>query len=142
MEKISRESLSSPRPPVTAGDIMRPALTAVEPNDHLAAAAYLMKHKDASALVVVDGAEVGRPVGVITEADIVQAVADGKNLNDVRILALMTSDPTVVRTTTSVHEAARAMVAGRFRHLPVVGNDDHLRGMIDILEICDALLDC
>jgi len=31
--------------------------------------------------------ETGQPVGVSTEADIVQAVADGKNLNDVRILA-------------------------------------------------------
>lgn len=52
----------------------------------------------------------------------------------------MTRDPTVVGTTTSIHDAARAMVAGRFRHLPVVGSDDRLAGMIDILEVCAALL--
>lgn len=84
MSNAKQEMLSPSRPPVIARDVMRPAPTAVEPNDHLAAAAYLMKHKDASALVVVDGEDAWRPVGVITEADIVQAVADGKNLNDVR----------------------------------------------------------
>ena len=40
--------------PVTAGDIMRPPLTTVEQNDHVAAAAYLMKHAGATAITVLD----------------------------------------------------------------------------------------
>jgi hypothetical protein len=35
-------------------------------------------------------------------------VADGKNPNDVRIYQLMTADPTVVSTTASIRDAARA----------------------------------
>jgi CBS domain-containing protein len=54
-------------------------------NDHVAAAAYLMKHADATALVVLDGQSPGRPVGIITKADITRAVAAGEDLENVRI---------------------------------------------------------
>jgi CBS domain-containing protein len=128
------------RIPATAGDVMRPALTAVAPNDHVAAAAYLMKRADATSIVVIDDEKARKPVGLITEADIVRAVADGKNLNEIRILALMTPDPAVIRTTAGIREAARIMVGGHFRHLPVTDDSGSLQGMADILDICDALL--
>jgi CBS domain-containing protein len=67
-------------------------LRTVEAGAHLAAAAYLMKHAGATALVVVDGNEPKRPVGLITAADVTRAVADGKNVNDVRIHDLMTTN--------------------------------------------------
>lgn len=98
---------------VAAGDVMRPALTAVEPNDHLAAAAYLMQHAGETALVVVDNEQARRPVGLVTETDIVQIVADGKDPDNIRIPTLMSRHPTVVRTSATVSDAARAMVAGR-----------------------------
>ena len=140
-EPVRQGTTSAPmRAPETTGDVMRPALTAAEPNDHVAAAAYLMRHAGTTSLVVITDEEARKPVGLITEADIVKAVADGKNLNDVRILAQMTGDPIVIRTTVSIREAARIMVAGHFRHLPVVGDDGSLKGMVDILDICDALL--
>ena len=37
----------------TAADVMRPALTTVEPQAHVAAAAYLMKHAGTTALMVL-----------------------------------------------------------------------------------------
>jgi CBS domain-containing protein len=129
------------RVPATAGEAMRPALTVADPNDHAAAAAYLMKHAGVTALVVIDDEEARRPIGLITEADIVQAVADNKDLNDIRILALMTSNPTVVRARTDLREAARTMIAGHFRHLPVVGGNGRLIGMLDILDLGSALLE-
>ena len=39
---------------VTVADVMRPPLTTADTNDHLAAAAYLMKHAKATALTVLD----------------------------------------------------------------------------------------
>src|SRR5215472_16703396 len=126
-------------PPATAADIMRPPATTVEQNDHLAAAAYLMKRADATALVVTQ-AQTGQPIGIITEADISHAVADGKNPNDVRIYQQMTARPTVVNTTTSIRDAAKVMTSGRFRHLPVIG-DAGLVGIVDITDICSALLE-
>ena len=61
---------------------------AVESNAHVAAAAYLMKHADVTALAVVDGREPEQALGVITAADVARVIADGKNVNDVRIYQL------------------------------------------------------
>ena len=61
----------------------------VNQNDHVAAAAYLMKHFGATALVVLDGQWPGSPVGMITKAGIAQAAAAGEDLNDIRIRDLM-----------------------------------------------------
>jgi CBS domain-containing protein len=138
-EAIAHESPAQ-RAPVTVADVMRPPATTLEQNDHAAAAAYLMKHAGATALVVLDGQETNRPIGIITEADIVHAVADGKDVNDVRIHDLMTAAPTVISATTSIRDAARIMMNGRFRHLPVV-DDAGLIGMVDIAAVCGALLD-
>jgi CBS domain-containing protein len=62
----------------------------VESNAHVAAAAYLMKRADATALTVVDANEPEQAMGVITAAEITQVIADGKNVNDVRLYELMT----------------------------------------------------
>ena len=106
--------------PATVADIMQPPLATVEQNDHVAAAAYVMKRAGATALIVTQ-TQSGQPIGIITEADISHAVGDGKNLNEVRIYQLMTTDLTVVSTTASIHDAARIMTSKRFRHLPVIG---------------------
>jgi CBS domain-containing protein len=138
MADISAPPIRPPRTPATVGDIMRPPATTVQLNDHVAAAAYLMKHAGAGALVIVDP-RTGRPTGIITETDITHAVADGKNLNDVRIHDLMTARPVVIDKTTTILDAAKIMTGGRFRHLPVV-SDDSLVGMVDITDVCRALL--
>jgi CBS domain-containing protein len=126
-------------PPATVADIMQPPVTAVEQNDHVAAAAYLMKRANATALIVTQ-AQTGQPIGIITDADVSRAVADGKNPNDVRIYELMTANPTVVSTTTSIYDAAKLMTSRRFRHLPVV-QDAGLVGIVDITDVCRVLLE-
>lgn len=124
----------------TAGDVMEPALSTVKPDDHVAAAAYLMKHEHATALVIVDDEGAKRPLGLITEADIVRAVADGKDVNEVRIRDLMTPSPTVITAAMRVRDAAELMLAGHFRHLPVV-DEGGLIGIVDIRDVCRALLE-
>lgn len=139
MPESSAQESSLPHVPATVASIMRPPLTTVQPNDHAAAAAYLMRHEAATALVVLDG-QTNRPMGLVTEADIVQLVADGRDADAVRIHDLMTTHLSVIRSTSSIRDAANTMITGRFRHLPVV-EDAGLIGMIDITDICRALLD-
>jgi len=138
MAEASRPGSSRPPRPATVAEIMEPALTTAQPRDHIAAAAYLMKHAGTTALVVLD-AETDQPIGIVTDTDVAHVVADGKNVNDVRISDVMTPDPTVVGTATSLREAAELMTDGRFRHLPVV-NDSGLAGIVDISTICRAVL--
>jgi len=85
---------------VSAQKTRSPARATVTQYDHVAAAAYLMKHTGTTALIVTN-AQTGQPAGIITEADIAQAITDGKDLNDVRVQAVMTTRP----ATTTIHDA-------------------------------------
>ena len=57
----------------------------VDVNDHLAAAAYLMKRHGPSRLVVVNSHRPGWPEGIITEGDLTQAAADGVDFEHARV---------------------------------------------------------
>ena len=57
----------------------------VEEDAHLAAAAYLMKHEGAPALVVLEDEEGTRQVGMITEAEVDEAKADGMDVDEMRV---------------------------------------------------------
>jgi signal-transduction protein with cAMP-binding, CBS, and nucleotidyltransferase domain len=134
----AQESSSHSRAPAaTVADVMRAPLTTVSQHDHVAAAAYLMKHAGATALMVVH-AQTGQPVGIITQADVARAIADGKDVNDVWVDAVMTTRPALI-TATSIHHAAKIMTTRHFRHLPVAG-DAGLLGVVDITDVCRALI--
>jgi len=122
---------------VTVADVMRPSLTTVNQHDHVAAAAYLMKHAGTTALMVVD-AQTGQPAGIITEADVAHAIADGRDVNNTWVDAVMTTRPAVTATT-SIRETAIIMTTRHFRHLPVAG-DAGLLGVVDIIDVCQALI--
>jgi len=121
----------------TVADVIQPPLTTVNQHDHVAAAAYLMKHAGTTALIVAD-AQTGQSVGIITEGDVAHAIADGKDVNDVWVGAVMTTRPALI-TTTSIRDAAKIMTARHFRHLPVAG-DAGLLGVVDISDVCRVLI--
>ena len=61
-----------------------------------------------------------RLVGILTERDILKAVATGAQLNETRISEVMTKDVVTVGPQTTIREAAKLMADRWFRHLPVV----------------------
>ena len=140
MTSTTAQSPSVPPSPVpaTVADVMQRSMTTVDQYDHVAAAAYLMKHAATSALMVVD-TRTDQTVGIITERDVADAVADGKDVNEVRVHAAMTTRRAVIDPTTSVRDAAKIMTRGHFRHLPVGGRDG-LLGTVDINDVCRALI--
>jgi CBS domain-containing protein len=127
------------RPP-TVHDVMQSAVTTVERHAHLAAAAFLMHRAGASAVVVTTDDEAHQPIAVITEADITRVVADGRDVNEVRIEEMIGPEPVTVRPNTPVIAAAELMMSARIRHLPVV-EDGRLIGMVDITDACRSLLE-
>jgi CBS domain-containing protein len=139
MTEAAASAASAPVfPPATVADIMRPPITTVTPNDHVAAAAYLMRRARATALVILHG-QTSQPIGLITEADIVQLVADGRDADEVRIHDLMARQLSLIEAAASIRDAANTMITGHFRHLPVI-SQGQLVGIIDITDICRALL--
>ena len=136
MEPPTSESAGQRPAAYTVGDVMRPAVTTVETEGHLAAAAYLMNHADQSALVVVDDA--GQPVALITDADLLRAVAHGADTGRERISDWMNRKPQTVSPDTVVMEALQLMVAAGTRHLPVVSGSQ-LAGIVAMNDLVDAV---
>ena len=113
----------------TVGEIMNRDVLAVAPSATLAEAAVRMNERSVGAVVVVDA---GRLVGIVTERDVLRAVATGGV--DGPVSGTMTSSPETVEPDESAGQAAVLMIHGGFRHLPVVSGGAVV-GMISIRDL-------
>ncbi len=101
----------------TVADVMRKDPVVVAPEDTLGEVAAKMNDAGVGSALVSD---FGRMIGIVTERDILRAVASRTHSNDARAREWMTADPVTVDGVTPVEEAVRIMLERRFRHLPVV----------------------
>lgn len=103
----------------TVGDFMRKNLITIEESASVQEAANKMKDKNVSSLVVID--EISRPLGLITERDLVrkvctQDVSTGKLMNK----EIMSSPLIAIESKSSASEAVDMMLKNNVRHLLVV----------------------
>ena len=92
-------------------------------------AAQLMTEHRIGSLVVLDQ---GRVAGMFTERDILRLVAERRDPNQTPVGAAMTVEVVCCSPATPLEEAKSAMKNRRVRHLPVVGDDERLLGVISI----------
>jgi len=101
-------------------DVMTPNPRTVTPDDTIQSAARIMRDEDTGAVPVVEN---GRPVGMITDRDIVvRAVADGGQVSR-SIRDIVTTGVVCVTPEMSTREANELMSEHQVRRLPVVEND-------------------
>ena len=96
-----------------------------------------MRDRNIGALPVVDRE---RLLGIFTERDVLLRIVD-RDLNprSTAVWEVMTSDPVLVDSTTTVEEALAIMTQKRVRHLPVVEND-RLLGLVSSGDLTAALV--
>ncbi len=99
-------------------------------------AAIVMSEESIGSLVVC---ETNRPIGIITERDIVVAIADGKE-SAASILDLVVLDPYSVASDATVEDAAAVMAEKRIRHL-LVKDGDSLVGVISVRDLMSEYLE-
>jgi len=100
-------------------EIMTSAAVIDQPDDTLAAAARKMWEQQTGSLLVIDGEDL---VGIVTERDVLKAVATGLAVDDTRISQVMSKDLVTVGPGTSLREGAKIMAERWIRHLPVLDN--------------------
>lgn len=105
------------------------------PDIPIAEAAVHMMEADTGSLVVVDKGDL---VGIVTERDVLRAVAEGSNTKTVTVARIMTPGPDSLEPDVEVREVALWMVAAGYRHLPVV-EGERLVGMVSIKDLVWAL---
>jgi CBS domain-containing protein len=111
-------------------------LLVVEPDLPVVEVARRMVARDVGAVLVYDG---GSLAGILTERDVLRAVADG--LDDGTLVRdRMTPHPETLDADDTTEHAAVLMIHGGFRHLPVIEQGEVV-GVLSIRDLMRVVLE-
>ena len=122
-------------PMATLRDAMRTDYITVAPEDTLGESAEKMRASNVGAAVVKD---FGRLIGILTERDIMRAVAGRVHTSEARVREWMTADPVTAPADMDAEEAQAIMLERGFRHLPVVDGESVV-GLVSLRRVVAAL---
>jgi CBS domain-containing protein len=121
--------------PVVANHMTKDLLT-LDADAKLGDAAKRMAERVVGAVVVLEGE---RLAGILTERDILKAVATGFE-PDSRVSDWMTRHPETIESDDTTDHAAALMIHGGFRHLPVVDAGE-IKGIPSIRDLMRVTLE-
>lgn len=130
---------------MNVGKICTRNVITVRESDELTTAAELMRENHIGYLVVVEkGPDPsnghGKPVGVLTDRDIVVSVVSRKaDPALLRVGDVMTREPLVVEEGLSVGSALVQMRKNGIRRIPVIAPAGHLSGVLSLDDVLDVL---
>lgn len=119
------------------GDYSRKVAVSIYGGAEIAQAARLMRDQHVGFLVVYqEGDDLRRPIGVLTDRDIVlEVTACGIEPGSVRVEDVMTREPLVARESDEVSDLLQAMRLTGIRRAPVVDARGALVGIISIDDV-------
>jgi signal-transduction protein with cAMP-binding, CBS, and nucleotidyltransferase domain len=119
---------------VSISDILRKKLESVEDRTSIQEVAKKMKDRDVSSLVVVDTN--GKPVGIVTERDIITKVCIKDGPTSTVISKEIMSTPLItIKGSSSTSTAAEMMIKNDVRHLLVIDDRNKPMGIITPLDL-------
>jgi len=118
------------------GDLVAPAVATIASTATLRSAVDALTADRLGLLVVTDG---NGMIGVLSERDIVTALADGADLDVERVRDHCADQVVTVDEATSVAAAARTMLEAEIRHL-AVARDDQVFGVISVRDLLGPLV--
>jgi len=114
-------------------------IVTIGPGQSLADALLVLKRNNIGALVVVESGQ--SVVGILSERDIVRAAADDREFAALLVEQVMTKDVVLGILDDDVMHVAHVMTERRFRHLPVVDNENRVIGIVSIGDILKSQRD-
>ena len=121
----------------TIKDYMKSEVVSVPKDAKLVDVAKIMTEKNIGSIIVVDE---NKPVGIITERDIVKAIGKGRDLNT-KAEEIMTKSLITIREDSPITGALALMRQFNIRHLPVIDDKGNLKGILSIRDIARAVDD-
>jgi CBS domain-containing protein len=144
-------------PDVPVSEVMRREVVTVHSNSPITEVIDLLLDKDFTALPVVD--DLGRVVGMVsdndlltrggmnvtislkraTDPDFVDELHKSLQNPDRKVSEVMTNDVQTIAPDTLLGRAAKLMVAGHLKRLPVVDNEGRLVGILGRLDVLNTI---
>ncbi|MFN2543671.1 MAG: CBS domain-containing protein [Actinomycetota bacterium] len=118
----------------TVGEIMSKDLITVDPTASVAEAATVMGEHHAGSALVMEGDSLA---GIFTERDIVRALGEHFDAAGHPVSEWMTRDPVTMPSDSAIEDALDRMLAGGFRHLPVM-DGDRVVGLVSMRDLTKA----
>ena len=115
----------------TLVDVVKPDFITVAPEDTLGEVAERMTQQNVGSVIVKDH---GRLIGILTERDMLRAMAARVHTSEARVRMWMTADPVTAPADMDLDEAAQVMLEHGFRHLPVVDGETVL-GVVSLRRV-------
>lgn len=132
-ERNAHKRLSSE---ITCGDIMSRDVVTVLPGAGLRDAYALLREHDIKALPVIDGD--GQVAGIVTQTDLLSlAMADEE---DRSVADIMTRTVRTARPDTPIADIVPLMADGGLHHMPVIGENNLLIGIVTQSDLIAALV--
>jgi CBS domain-containing protein len=114
----------------TVAEVMNKSVLTVEPSASIGEAAEKMIEAGVGAVVVME--DMVRIVGIVTERDLMRAVAQRARAAEARVRQWMTESVVTIEPDTEIKDAAKMMFEKNFRHLPVVNKEGRLMGIASL----------
>ena len=115
-------------------DLMTERVVTTTPETSVTEAAAAMVRGRVGSAIVMQGSFLA---GILTERDVMRAVASAEDLQRSPVSAWMTPDPQSATPDTTPEDAAQIMLLHGFRHLPVVEGRT-VRGVVSLRELFGA----
>ncbi|NNE36667.1 MAG: CBS domain-containing protein [Gammaproteobacteria bacterium] len=123
-------------PKTAVGNMVRREPIRLKPATSLGDVVAAMKTQERGAAIVED--DNGRPVGIVTEHDFRAKLDHGSlDWHSHTVDTIMNKNPKTIRSSQFLHEALALMISCKFRHVPVINDNDYV---INILSIRDIII--
>jgi CBS domain-containing protein len=128
---------------MSVGEYCNRDVVVAEPGTTVQEAAQLMRSHHVGDLVVVDSPANGaKPVGIVTDRDIViEVVAAGVAINDVTVGDIMSREIVSVTEDTKLMDAITLMRSHGVRRLPVIDYGGKLAGILTVDDVIELIVE-
>lgn len=121
-------------------DFATDTVVVADPETTALAAAKLMRKHHVGALVVVDGLESNRPIGIVTDRDLVLALmAEGLDPEVFTAGDIMSVELVTASAALDAMDAVQLMRANRLRRIVIVDDDGRLAGIVSMEDLLELL---
>jgi CBS domain-containing protein len=120
----------------TVAEVKRRPPVEVAPSTPMGEVVAKIREKNRGSVLVVEG---GAVRGIFTERDLMTRVNHAGDWRAMPVADVMTENPVTIRPDQTIEEAINLMVAGGYRHLPLV-EEGQLVGLLSIRDVLQHIV--